>query len=104
MKQRTFLTTLGLFLIFFNLGIFFVSNTMFRDTINRAEERSLGEHYFIASALIKDFRAVESRGTDVNSSITSLLQPYSYLSGDNKAGLALYREDQLIYSNKDAII
>ncbi|AFL99982.1 signal transduction histidine kinase [Desulfitobacterium dehalogenans ATCC 51507] len=104
MKQRTFLTTLGLFLIFFNLGIFFVSNTMFRDTINRAEERSLGEHYFIASALIKDFRAVESRGTDVKSSITSLLQPYSYLSGDNKAGLALYREGQLIYSNKDAMI
>lgn len=104
MKQRTFFTTLLLFLIFFNLGIFIVSSAMFRDTINRAEERSLGEHYFIVSGLIKDFRVVESRGIDINGSISSLLQPYSYLSGDNKAGLTLYRDNQLVYFNKDADI
>lgn len=104
MKQRTFLTTLVLFLIFFNLGIFIVSNVMFRDTINRAEERSLGEHYFIVSALVKDFRALESRGTDINGSITFLLQSYSYLSGDNNAGLAFYSDNRLVYSNKDAVV
>jgi Signal transduction histidine kinase len=104
MKQRTFLTTLALFLFFFNLGIFIVSVAMFRDTVNRAEDRSLGEHYFIATALIKDLQAVESRGTDIDGSLSSLLQPYSYLSGDNKAGLALYKYKQLVYSNKDMTI
>jgi signal transduction histidine kinase len=104
MKQRTFLITLALFLIFFNLGIFIVSVAMFRDTVNRAEERSLNEHYFIASALIKDFRAVESRGTDVEGSLSSLLRPYSYLSGDSKTGLALYKSDKLIYSNQNAFV
>jgi len=104
MKQRTFLTTLTLFLFFFNLGIFIVSVTMFRDTVNRAEERSLSEHYFIASALIKDFSAVESRGTYLDGSISSLLQPYKYISGDNKMGLALYKNDQLVYSNLNASV
>ncbi|MGN6714248.1 sensor histidine kinase [Anaerocolumna jejuensis] len=104
MKQRTFLTTLALFLFFFNLGIFIVSVAMFRDTVNRAEDRSLGEHYFIASALIKDFQAVESRGTDIDGSLSSLLQPYRYLSGDNKAGLAFYKNNQLFYSSKDATV
>ena len=104
MKQRTFLTTLALFLFFFNLGIFIVSVAMFRDTVNRAEDRSLGEHYFIASALIKDLQAVESRGTDIDGSLSSLLQPYSYLSGDNKAGLALHKNNQLVYSSKDATV
>lgn len=104
MKQRTFLTTLALFLIFFNLGIFIVSVAMFRDTVNRAEERSLGEHYFIASALVRDFDAVESRGTDLDGSLSSLLQPYSYLSGDSKTGLALYKSDQLVYSNKNVAV
>lgn len=104
MKQRTFLTTLSLFLIFFNLGIFIVSITMFKDTVNRAKERCLSEHYFIASALIKDFSAVESRGIDVEGSLNSLIQPYSYLSGDSKTGLALYKSNQLVYFSKNASI
>lgn len=104
MKQRTFLTTLALFLFFFNLGIFIVSVAMFRDTVNRAEKRSLGEHYFIASALIKDLQAVEGRGTDIESSVNSLLKPYSYLSGGNSAGLAFYKDNQLVYLSQDTNI
>lgn len=104
MKQRTFFSTLVLFLFFFNLGILIVSSVMFRDTMNHAKERSLGEHYFIVSALLKDFQAVESRGIEINDSINSLLQPYRYLSGDNKAGLALFRENQLVYSNQEAVL
>lgn len=104
MKQRTFLTTLTLFLIFFNLGIFIVSVAMFKDTVSRAEERSLSEHYFITSALIKDFYAVENRGINIEGSIGSLLQPYGYLSGNGKMGLALYENDQLVYSNQNASI
>lgn len=104
MKKRTFFTTLALFLFFFNLGIFIISVVMFKDTINRAEERILGEHYFLTSALIKDFQAVESRGINLEGSISSLLQPYSYLSGDKKTGLALFKNDQLFYSSQDTLV
>lgn len=100
MKNRTFLATLTLFLVAFNLGILIISVATFKDTVHRAEERSLGEHYFITSALIKDFQAVESRGMDLEGAISSLLQPYSYLSGDNKVKLAFYKSKELIYSNQ----
>ncbi len=104
MKYRTFLTTLILFLFSFNLGIAIICVTTFKDTVHRAEEKSLGEHYFITSALIKDFQAVESRGTDIEGSLGSLLQPYSYLSGDKKVKLALYKDKQLVYSNRQEIV
>ncbi|GAA3409422.1 HAMP domain-containing sensor histidine kinase [Paenibacillus hodogayensis] len=100
MKYRTFLTTLTLFLLSFNFGIFIISVTTFKDTVNRAEEKSLGEHYFITSALIRDLHAVEIRGTDIDGSLSSLLQPYRFLSGDRKVKLALYKGNQLVYSNR----
>ncbi len=103
MKRRTFLTTLALFLFFFNLGIFIISVTMFKDTVSRTEERSLAEHYFIASALIKDFYTVERRGINIEGSLSSLLQPYSYLSVDKKAGLVLYHNNQPVYSNQNTL-
>lgn len=104
MKQRTFLTTLVLFLFFFNLAIFIISVTMFKDIVHSAKERSLSEHYFIASAIMKDFHAVESRGITIEESLNSLLQPYSYLFGDEKDGLVLYRNNQLVYSNQDTLV
>ncbi len=100
MKYRTFFTTLVLFLVTFNLGILLISFTTFKDTVDRAKEKSLGEHYLITSALLKDFHAVESRGVGVDGSFDSLLQPYSFLSGDKKVNLALYKGDQLVYSNR----
>ncbi|MEJ8546673.1 HAMP domain-containing sensor histidine kinase [Brevibacillus borstelensis] len=103
MKYRTFLTTLALFLFSFNLGIVIISIATFKDTVHRAEEKSLGEHYFITSALLKDFHAVESRGTDLDSSLPSLLQPYSYFSPDKKVKLALYKGNQLVYANRQEI-
>lgn len=104
MKQRTFLTTLILFLFFFNLGIFIVSITMFRDILSRARERCLSQHYFITSALLKDIKAVEGRGTDIDSSLSSLLHPYSSLSGDNKVGLAVFKNDHLSYCSQDSLL
>jgi two-component system OmpR family sensor kinase len=103
MKHRTFLTTLALFLFFFNLGIFIVSDTMFRDTLKNAQERSLGEHYFIITALSKDFQAVESRGTKIKDSIPALLQPYTYLSGEQKVALAFFEGQNLIYGSKEFV-
>ncbi|MBU5333775.1 HAMP domain-containing histidine kinase [Anaerocolumna aminovalerica] len=101
MKQRTFLTTLALFLFFFNFGIFIISVAMYKDTVKHAEEKSLGEHYFIVSGLIKDFHAMESRGINIEGSLSSLLHPYNYLSTDKKIGLVLYRNNQIVYSNQD---
>ncbi len=102
MKRKTFLTTLALFLFFFNLGIFIVSVAMLKDTVNRARERSLDEHYFVASALTRDIKAAEGRGADVDGSLSALLQPYACLSGESGAGLAFYKDGRLVYSGREA--
>lgn len=104
MKYRTFFTTLLLFLISFNLGIFMITFTMFKETIKNAEERSLMEHYILTSAIAKDFEAVESRGIHIEGVIDSLLHQYSNFSGDKKVGLTFYQNDQLIYSNGQEIV
>lgn len=101
MKRKTFFATLILFLFFFNLCIFIVSSVMFKDTINHAKEKSLGEHYFIISSLMRDFHAVESRGIDIQDSISSILQPYTYLIDHKKTAIALYKDNQLLYANKN---
>lgn len=100
MKYRTFVMTLSLFLIAFNLGIFVLTVVSYRDTIRAAEEKSLGEHYFTASALIKDFYAVESRGAELEGVLGDVLQPYGYLTGDQKVRLVLYRGDMIVYANR----
>ncbi|MGG1225360.1 ATP-binding protein [Brevibacillus formosus] len=87
----------------FNLGIVIISITTFKDTIHRAQERSLDEHYFITSALLQDFHAVGGRGTDIDSSIPSLLQPYSYLAGDQNVTLVLFKDKELVYSNSSVL-
>lgn len=100
MKRRTFLMTLGLFLLFFYIGIFVISITAFKNTVNRVKDRSLNEHYFIVSAFMKDLSAVNSRVKGIHNKecLNSLLQPYSYLISDEKNGLALYKEDEIVYT------
>lgn len=98
MKYRTFLTTFLLFLFFFNLGILIITYVMFKDTLRQAEERSLAEHYMITSAIVKDFYAIESRGSDIEESVDSLFQPYRYFSSNTESSLVLYKEEQQVYS------
>lgn len=100
MKYKTFITTLALFLFFFFLGIFFISVLTFKDAVHHVEEKSLNEHYFIVSALTRDFNATESRGFAIDVYIESLLQPYSNLFQDEKVHLTLYKGNDLIYSSR----
>lgn len=104
MKNKTFLSTLLLFLISFNIGILIICVSTFKNVVNRTEESSLDEHYFIASSIIKDFSSVQSRGIDIESSLQELLQPYSHLLQNKKSGMALYKNNQLVYSNKFEIV
>ncbi|WP_010269143.1 HAMP domain-containing sensor histidine kinase [Paenibacillus senegalensis] len=99
MKQRTFLTTLVLFLIVFNLGIVWISVATYKDTVNRAKDTSLSGHYFIVLALLKDFQSLNNRNAEVDASLPQLLQPYDYLFRDDSTWLALYKGDTLLHTN-----
>lgn len=98
MKYRTFLATLILFLIFFNFGILMITVTTFKDMIRSSKDKSLGEHYFITSALVKDFDALTQRNVNIDNSLNELLRSYQYLSDDKKVRLVLYKNYEPVYA------
>ena len=96
MKQRTFLMTLLLFLITINFGIMLIAIHTYRDTMGQAKESSSAVHYFIASGLLRDIAALDSRGADYKQGIADLSQPYGILAENQKAGIVLYDGNTLV--------
>ncbi|MCI9455562.1 MAG: HAMP domain-containing histidine kinase [Oscillospiraceae bacterium] len=101
MKQKTTLMTLGLFLVFFSAAVLLASVTMLRGILRTQRERCLGEHYLIASSLLRDIRALNARGIEMSPYIDDLMLPYLYFSQDGLTDLLFYQEGQLIYSSSD---
>ena len=99
MKRRTFLMTLLLFLFTIHFGIMLIAIHTYRDTMGQAKERSSTVHYFIASGLLRDIAALDSRGADYKQGIADLSQPYGILAENQKAGIALYDGNTLVYLN-----
>lgn len=99
MKKQAFFTTLILFLLFLYAGITVMSAIIFKDKVGVIKERCLAEHYVIASSVIKDFQALDSRGVEIGTSMESLMHPYSYLVKGNGMGLAVYEKEKLVYTN-----
>lgn len=99
MRARTFLVTLLLFLLFFNLAIFLFSAITLRTNLDGWRERSLGEHYFIASTYGKDLFALESRGTAAESSLGTLFQSYSAYYSKQGVALELSKEGGILFSS-----
>lgn len=99
MKSRTFLTTLVLFLFFFNLGIVIICISIFNNNVNSQKEKCLNEHYFIVSGLAKDFYSIENRNVDIDSSLDTLFKPYKFLYENKNVTFELYKNDEIVYSN-----
>lgn len=59
--QKTFLATLALFLVAFDVGIFMLADMSYKNSMQSEQQKCLGEHYFITSAISKDMDAVAQR-------------------------------------------
>lgn len=99
MKHRTFLTTLLLFLLTVHLGIALIAIHTYRETLDQARMRSASAHYFIASGLLKDMAALDSRNTSSQQGISQLAVSYGNLAENQNASIALYEAEELLYSN-----
>lgn len=98
MKTRTFLTTLLLFLLFFNGAILLMTVKTLKDSIGGVKERCLAEHYVVASALLKDLSALEGRGAALEPAIPELMRPYTRFS-QGGGGFHLYQAGRRVYSS-----
>lgn len=99
MKRRTFFMTLLLFVITIHVGIMLIAFHTYRETIGQAKESSSAVHYYISSGLLRDITALDSRGVDYKQGIADLSQPYGILAKNQKAGIAIYDENALVYSS-----
>lgn len=97
MKKRTFFATLLLFLVFFHTSLLIISLITLQDNISVIREKCLAEHYVIASGMIGDMQAVESRDGNIPDSLESLMSPYTRYSQNKNTHLAVTYKGQWIY-------
>lgn len=99
MKKKIFFVALILFHVFLNSMILIVSHVILRDKLSAARDKSLAEHYVIASSMLGDMQALEQRGTPVEENIDSLMRQYSrYMQGKGN-GLAVSFSGEWIYES-----
>lgn len=99
MKSRTFLLTLLLFLLFFYSGILLASVVTLKSNLNSSKDRSLREHYFIASSYAKDLNALEKRGADVENGIGSLYRSYFDFYSKQNVILTVSKDGRQLYTD-----
>ncbi|GIN87536.1 two-component sensor histidine kinase [Heyndrickxia sporothermodurans] len=99
MKSRTFLFTLILFLLFFYSGILLVLVLTLKSNLDTSKDRSLREHYFIASSYAKDMDALKRRGTSIESGIQSLYHSYFDFYSKQKVILNISKDSRPLYTD-----
>ncbi|MDQ0178268.1 hypothetical protein [Bacillus chungangensis] len=99
MKSRTFFLILILFLLFFYNEILLASVMTPKSNLDSSKDRSLREHYFIASSYAEDIDALEKRGTSVEDGIETLYRSYFNLYSIQKVILTVSKDDQLLYKD-----
>ena len=104
MKKQVFITTLILFLVFLNGMVFIISSMRLEENLGLIEERSLGEHSYIVSALSKDIITFEKREKEISLVMTEIMFPYLYFSSDNKIKLTVYKDEKVFFTNLDEML
>lgn len=99
MKNKTYLLTLILFLLFFNGSILMISIVNLKTSLDSTRENCLREHSFITIALTKDLTALESRGTEAGSALQVLFDSYVHYYGKQNVYLELSQKGQTLYSS-----
>ncbi len=99
MKRKTFLLTQLLFVFTIFAGIFAISIKTYDSVIEQTRTRAAAEHHFIATGLLRDITALESRGENYHQGIAALAQTYGSLAKSQGAGISIYNGNALAYSN-----
>ncbi|HQA08616.1 MAG TPA: HAMP domain-containing sensor histidine kinase [Syntrophomonadaceae bacterium] len=99
MKNKTYLLTLILFLLFFNGSILLISIVNLKTNLDSTRENCLREHSFITIALTKDLTALESRGIEAGSALQVLFDSYVHYYGKQNVYMELVQNGQTLYSS-----
>ncbi|HBU11852.1 MAG TPA: two-component sensor histidine kinase [Clostridiales bacterium] len=97
--QKTFLATLALFLVAFDIGIFMIADLSYRNNVDSEKAKDLGEHHFIAVTMAKDISAIQQRGGETDAALKSLYEYYGSYYEKQAVSLELILDGETVYSN-----
>lgn len=99
MKNKAYIWTLILFLLFINIGImlFCISNT--KHNLSGIQGSYLREHYFLVNSMTKDIMAMKNRGYEIDDAIAHSYASYKRHYEVQKIYLQIYKDKSEIYSS-----
>ncbi len=97
--QKTFLATLALFLIAFDIGIFMIADISYKNSIESEKAKALGEHFFISRSLNRDLETILAREGDQSQALHTLYQSYGNYYSKQGVYLAINKNGEEQYSN-----
>lgn len=99
MKNKTYIWTLTLFVVFINLGIMLFCITTTRHNFAGLKESYLREHYFLANSLTKDIKVLYNGWNTVEECITYACDGYKEQYQSQNIYLQMYKDGDCIYSS-----
>ena len=99
MKNKTYIWTLILFLLFINVGIMVLCVVNTKHNFSGIKESYLREHYFLVNSMTKDIMAMQNRGYEIDDAIARSYDSYKRQYESQKIYLQIYRDKVCTYSS-----
>lgn len=99
MKNKTYIWTLVLFLLFINIGIMVFSVVNTKHNLSGVKRSYLREHYFLVTSMTKDIMAMENRGYEIEDAIAHSYESYAMQYEAQEIYLQIYKDKVNIYSS-----
>ncbi|WP_379142457.1 ATP-binding protein [Paenibacillus sp. sgz500992] len=99
MKNKTYIWTLVLFLLFINVGIMVFSIVNTRHNLSGIKRSYLREHNFIVNSMTKDIVAMKNRGYETDAAIARSYDMYNKQYEVQKIYLQIYKDKERRYSS-----
>jgi signal transduction histidine kinase len=99
MKNKTYIWTLVLFLLFINGGIMIFSIVNTKHNLSGIKESYLREHNFLVNGMTKDIMAMENKGYTKDTAIALSYDSYAMQVEVQKIYLQIYKDKKSVYSS-----
>ncbi|MBE6023861.1 MAG: HAMP domain-containing histidine kinase [Cellulosilyticum sp.] len=98
MKNKTYIWTLTLFVVFINVGIALFCIITTTHNYSGLTESYLREHYFLVNSITKDIRVLENGWNTVEESVNYACDAYKQQYTSQNIYLQVYKDAKCIYS------
>lgn len=99
MKNKTYIWTLVLFLLFINVGIMILNIVNTKHNLSGIKSSYLREHTFLINGMTNDIEAMKNRGYETDAAIARAYDSYNMQYEVQRIYLQIYKDNVNIYSS-----